>query len=341
LESNAAIGSDSLVFQESIFSPIDLPGKALMRDISARTIDDQQREDAIEGLKLEQTGHADQVDGAGRDLRLVFGIESETPSVYIPLIMSEIRRRCNNNAEIDNTGIPDFRGIMIGDYIDGLDLSGVAAPTGGTAPQEWNDAYKNNRIEVSGFNTYKGAGDTVNTKNHILFTFRNCIAKGRMNSSDTNAGGYPASELRSWLEGAAGDGGTFAPRLRAQLGNTQDGLGYLYTVRLYHGNKHAQAYDAANWKSFTVFPPTEIEVHGFQTWGDELSTYNTNVQYPIYQKSFDKRIKKFNGSRQWWWESSALASGATYFCGVSDSGYASYAIASNTDGGVAPAFCVA
>jgi hypothetical protein len=49
--------------------------------------------------------------------------------------MAEIRRRCNNNGEINNTGIPDFKGIQIGDYIDGLDLSGIAAMPGGNAPQ--------------------------------------------------------------------------------------------------------------------------------------------------------------------------------------------------------------
>jgi hypothetical protein len=140
----------------------------------AIAVEAQARENADTGLMQTITGvahmlgsHADQVDGMGCDLRLVFAIASTDPAVYIPAIMAEIRRRCNNNGEIDNTGIPDFTGIMIGDYIDGLDLSGVAAAPGGNAPQAWNDTYKNNRIVVSGFNTYKGAGGTENAKNHI------------------------------------------------------------------------------------------------------------------------------------------------------------------------------
>lgn len=53
----------------------------------------------------------------------------------------------------------------------------------------------------------------------MLFTFRNVIAKGRMNSTDANAGGYPASAMRAWLEGANGDGnGAFAVWLNAALG---------------------------------------------------------------------------------------------------------------------------
>jgi hypothetical protein len=135
--------------------------------------------------------------------------------------MAEIRRRCNNNGEIDNTGIPDFRGIRIGDYIDGLSLDGVSAAPGGTAPQAWNNTYKNNRIVVSGFNTFKGSGDTEVTKNHILFTFRNIICHGYMNSSDTNVGGYPATLVRTWLEGS------FATGLKAALGGDSS----LLTIR--------------------------------------------------------------------------------------------------------------
>jgi hypothetical protein len=171
--------------------------------------------------------HADMVDGMGRNILTLLGVS------IISAAMTEIRRRCNNNSEINSTGIPDFSIFEIGDYIDGLNLSGIAAPTSGTAPQAWNDTYKNNRIVVSGFNTFKNIGDTENTKNHIVFTFRNCIALGRMNSSDTNTGGYAASELRTWLEGASGDGsGTFATGLKTALGSA-----YLYTIRKIHSTK--------------------------------------------------------------------------------------------------------
>jgi hypothetical protein len=73
--------------------------------------------------------------------------------------MAEITRRCNNNNEIDSSGIPDFIGIEIGDYIDGIDLSAISAENGGDGGQAWNGTYKNNRIVIAGFNTYKGTGD--------------------------------------------------------------------------------------------------------------------------------------------------------------------------------------
>ncbi|MDR2194894.1 MAG: hypothetical protein LBP19_10625, partial [Treponema sp.] len=67
--------------------------------------------------------------------------------VYIPRIMAEITRRCNNNNEIDSSGIPDFIGIEIGDYIDGLDLSAIPAENGGDGGQAWNGTYKSIRSQ--------------------------------------------------------------------------------------------------------------------------------------------------------------------------------------------------
>ena len=78
---------------------------------------------------------ADMVDGSGRNLLDVLGVAT------IAEAMAEIRRRCNNNGEIDASKIPDFSGIMIGDYIDGIDLSDVPAENGGSAGQAWNDTY--------------------------------------------------------------------------------------------------------------------------------------------------------------------------------------------------------
>ncbi|MDR1588559.1 MAG: hypothetical protein LBS57_13980, partial [Treponema sp.] len=140
------------------------------------------------------TSPADQVDGTGRDLLKVLG------AAGIQAAMDALQARCNG------TGTPDFSGLMVGDYLDGLNLSAIPAENGGVAGQAWNDSYKNNRIVLSGFNTYKGCGDTEVTKNHILFTFRNCPITKRINPTDDNTGGYAASELRAFLEGANGDG---------------------------------------------------------------------------------------------------------------------------------------
>ena len=116
-----------------------------------------------------------------------------------------LKARSNNGGSAAN-GEPDFAGLQIRDYLDGLDLSAIPAENGGTAGQGWNDTHKNNRIVIAGFNTYMGAGNTENTKNHILFTFVNCPLTKRINASHTNAGGYRASKLRAFLEGTNGNG---------------------------------------------------------------------------------------------------------------------------------------
>jgi hypothetical protein len=98
------------------------------------------------GLSNLLTSHADMVDGMGRNQLNVLSVGS------IPAAMAALRVRCNG------TGVPNFRGLMIGDYIDGIDLSAISAENEGTAGQPWNNTYKNNRIVLSGFNTYKGVG---------------------------------------------------------------------------------------------------------------------------------------------------------------------------------------
>jgi hypothetical protein len=123
--------------------------------------------------------------------------------------------------------------------------------------------------------------------------------------------------------------------LKAQLsgGGAEN---YILPIRKYHSTK-----GAGTWNTYSLWLPTELEVFGYQTWGDEATVYNTNVQFPIYAKSGVYRIKRKNGSRWWWWEHTPWASGATNFCNVNNNGNANYNNAGNTDGGVAPAFCVA
>jgi hypothetical protein len=78
--------------------------------------------DAYQGIAGQSdilTAHADMVDGMGRNLLSVLGIGS------IQSAMAALRVRCNG------TGVPNFRGLMIGDYIDGIDLSAISAENGG------------------------------------------------------------------------------------------------------------------------------------------------------------------------------------------------------------------
>ena len=272
------------------------------------------------------------VDGCGRNLFDVFGITEGTLLEKIAACFAEIRRRCNNYGEIDESGVPDFRGIAVGDYIDGIDLSLIPAnqnSAANTAGQEWNDTYKNNRILVSGFNTFKQSGDTEVTQNHICFTFRNIPLKARMNTSDTNTGGYAASVMKTFLES------TFTPALKAQLsgGGAED---YILPIR-----KQLSTKGSWSWGLFSVWLPSEEEVFGCSSWGEKDFGDGVKVHLPIYQKTSHYRCKRYNGARVMWWESTPAAAYSTAFAYVGGGGNAGYTGAGAAAGGVAPAFCVA
>jgi len=259
----------------------------------------------------------DMARGMGRNLLEVLGVAN------LQQAMDALRARCNG------TGTPNFAGLEVGDYLDGVNLGGVVAPNGGAAPAG------SHRIIIAGFNFYKNAGDTSNNRNHIVFVFGGAIATGRMNPTNINEGGYAASEIRQWLEGAAGDG---SGPLAVGLANA---IGPLYTIR-----KRETDRESARWDSFTLWLPNEIEVYGKTVWGTDINHERADrfimpvMALPIYQKSMEYVRKSRNGSRTSWWLSSPHADDSTGFCAVSSLGFAGRNTASHIYG-LSPAFCVA
>jgi hypothetical protein len=260
----------------------------------------------------------------GRNLLTVLGVGS------IQAAMDALSVRCNG------TGTPNFRGLMIGDYIDGIDLSAIPAENGGDAGQAWNGTYKNNRIVLSGFNTCKG---NRNTKNHILFIFLNAPMTKRMNPTDTNAGGYPASELRAFLEGGNGDGtgdytgsttvttAAFLNALKAQIGN------HLYTHDALLSQKGFW-----DWYKRTVFLPTECEIYGTSILSETQWGAGFQAQFPVYQKSAVYKNKRYNGMGASHWQGTPANINSSYFCYTTSGGGSNYNPASTVIG-CSPAFC--
>ena len=292
------------------------------------------------------TFNAPMVEGLGRDLMKVFtghGIEEMTTQSLrkeaVEETMAAIEILHNNIGQFDGSGIAQYQKVNIADFLDGMDLDGIAPTAGGSAPEQWNNTYKNNRIVIAGFNTYKGMGSTENTKNHILFVTRHCIGRFRMNATNTNVGGYPASELRTLLEGANGDGsGAVAQKIVQQFG-----ANYLLKINKYFPK------DAGNgdWHDCTLFPATELEIFGVPLYGTEgvyesgkRTGYSTPVHFPLYKDGYIYRIKRWHGSRDWYFEAVPFAGSSSTFCNVFNVGNSSIGGASSV-GGCAPAFCVA
>ena len=302
------IGTDELNFTESNFSPFAIANKAVIRDKDGR-FRAKAPKDSEDVARKQEFDEATANTGSteGRNLLTVLGVTTVAEAMEV------LHERCNGE------GVADFSGLMIGDYLDLPSLT-----VDGTT-YTWNATYQNLRIVISGFNHYIHCGDdTENTKNHILWTFKNVVLQRQMNNSDTNTGGYNASAMKTYLDGV------FALGLGSALGSSD----YLYTISRAISRK-----GSAEWVRNTVFLPTEVEVFGVATYGDDQNTWNTNIQYPIYRDSSYYRCKKYNGSRAWWWEATPYASNSTYFCSVGNNGNSDHTGASNSNGGVAPAFC--
>lgn len=302
------IGTDELNFTESNFSPFAIANKAVIRykDGRFRAKAPKDSEDVARKQEFDEAT-ANTGSTEGRNLLTVLGVTTVAEAMEV------LHERCNGE------GVADFSGLMIGDYLDLPSLT-----VDGTT-YTWNATYQNLRIVISGFNHYIHCGDTENTKNHILWTFKNVVLQRQMNSSDTNTGGYNASAMKTYLDGV------FALGLGSALGSSD----YLYTISRAISKK-----SSTEWVRNTVFLPTEVEVFGVATYGDDQNAWNTNIQYPIYRDSSYYRCKKYNGSRAWWWEATPTASNSTSFCGVDYAGMSNSSTgASNSIGGVAPAFC--
>jgi hypothetical protein len=301
------IGTDELNFTESNFSPFAIANKAVIRDKDGR-FRAKAPKDSEDVARKQEFDEATANTGSteGRNLLTVLGVTTVAEAMEV------LHERCNGE------GVADFSGLMIGDYLDLPSLT-----VDGTT-YTWNATYQNLRIVISGFNHYIHCGDTENTKNHILWTFKNVVLQRQMNSSDTNTGGYNASAMKTYLDGV------FALGLGSALGSSD----YLYTISRAISKK-----SSTEWVRNTVFLPTEVEVFGVATYGDDQNAWNTNIQYPIYRDSSYYRCKKYNGSRAWWWEATPDASNSAGFCSVGGSGTSGSNGASNSGGGVAPAFC--
>lgn len=315
LEDNAAeIGKDALRFKLTFLSASPRGNTAVMRDSEGRVkaAEPEAEDDVVVKRNLESeekaradydkaiTAHGDSIDG--RNLLDVLGVENVADA------FKALHEKCDAG---------DFTGLMLGDYLDLPEMT-----VDGTKYAH-NANYQNLRVVIAGFNFYKGAGDTENAKNHILWVFRNVVLQRRMNASDTNAGGYGASAMKKFLDEV------FAAGLGEEIGAQ-----YLYTVRRAISKK-----GSTEWISCTVFLPTTVEVFGVDTYGDDQNAWNTNTQIPLYRSGSFYRCKRFNGSRAWWWLGTPEASNAAGFCRVSYYGHSGSGDAGSADGGVAPAFC--
>lgn len=216
----------------------------------------------------------------------------------------------------------DYSGLMIGDWFDipEFTYNGNTYLCDSENPSATD--YQRLRMEICGFGTYDGVGDTDSGPG-ILFQCKNIPFQARIHSSDANTH-FNITEMYNLFKECAT--------------SLEETLGV--------GLKSIYRYYKSAWCEEKIFLPGEPEVFGDTYCSEAIyQIANTNgssntgrhnttdVWWEIFGLAQQKRIKSYNGSGHMWWECSpANTSGC--FCDVNGDGRAGYNLASNAIGGV-------
>lgn len=154
----------------------------------------------------------------------------------------------------------------------------------------------------------------------FTFQMHDCYGDTKnMNSSSTNSGGWTSCAMRS----------THLPAILA-----------LMPTEVQNGIREVNKLTSAGSLSSTInttadnlFLLSEVEIFGSTGW----SAAGEGTQYDYY-KAGNSKVKKRNGSADYWWERSPRVNFSQYFCVVHSAGTARSAGASSAYG-VAFGFC--
>ena len=154
-----------------------------------------------------------------------------------------------------------------------------------------------------------------------------CLETARyMNTSNTNAGGWNACNMRSYLND------TFKTMLPADL----QAVISIKENQLTQGSQVNTLITSQDY----IWLPAEFEIFGARTYSGSAED-SVHRQYPIFTDAASRvRTLGANGAAVGWWESSPNVSASAYFCYVTTSGAANSSPASNAYG-VAPCFRIA
>lgn len=160
------------------------------------------------------------------------------------------------------------------------------------------------------------------TKAAISVQLKNCLnAKGYMNSSNTNSGGWEESARRKWCNDI------FYNAIPSILRN-----GIKQVIK-----KNYKVYNSNNITTTSdyCFLLSETEIFGEKRHSID-STEGTQYEY---YKTSSNRIKQVSGSSYNWWERSPHGNNVSLFCRVDASGGGNSYYASGTFG-LAPCLCI-
>lgn len=164
--------------------------------------------------------------------------------------------------------------------------------------------------------------DGTRTKAGITFQMVDCLnTTYSMNGSNTNSGGWNGSTMRTSTMA------TLLNQLPAALKNVLKSVNKLSGT----GGGSTSGTQTTHDKLFLL---SEVEIFGTTTY----SVPGEGTQYAYY-KAGNSKVKKVNGSANYWWGRSPFSGNTNNFCYVNYGGNADYYGASNSRG-VSFGFCV-
>lgn len=207
-------------------------------------------------------------------------------------------------AQINTLGTAGVLGKMfaLGDTKD-VTLSGIGTMT----------------LQIADFDHDYLSGTTTANKASVTFLCKNLLYQTyKMNSGDTNNGGFPSSSLCSTLNGSIYN--ALPSDLKAVIKTAYKWYGT--------GNNTTNG----KWSGHKLWLPLTFEMFGESSYSPATEHTTGNArQYPIFTDNAS-RIKKMNnggGSAQWYWLASPNATNSASFCRVNDDGSSNSGRASN------------
>ena len=171
-----------------------------------------------------------------------------------------------------------------------------------------------NNFVLTNENHYGGTHTTAG----LTFGAVDCVGKYKMNSGNTNSGGWEECLMRT----------STMPTLQSGMPDTLAQVKVLYLNYNQSTILYSDDY---------MFLPAEKEVFGTRT-NSTLKEGKALTQFAYYKNGGNK-IKNLSGSAVRWWLRSVYYNNSSAFCIVNTSGTASYTGASFAYG-AAPCFCV-
>jgi hypothetical protein len=228
--------------------------------------------------------------------------------------------------------------IKIGDYVDLPSLSVEAYVEGGG-----NFTNANARVQVVGVNSYVDKNGNGSDK-HLVFQFKDILVKRRMNATDTNAGGYAASEMRKYLTTVSGDNnsGKFLAGFlaagvpQAALWAPSRVIGGASSTTLADSVYLPTVWEVSETNNCTISGYTSDAITANEGTGNQgrLTIYGAG------EGGNNSRIKSGAAASTWWLASASTYSGSSISFGFVNNVGNDTTVPASLLGGVVPAFCV-